>query len=187
MATWMTIILMIVIIGKKNANNDGNANKNSNIDDDNNNNNTEVKEKKVRKPRATKKNIIVEEVKPIEEVIEEVKPIVIEEVKPVEEEQPPKKVRTQELVECQKCSKQMTKKTLRYFHEKTCPGVVIDKETLPVKKRNIKKENVNNINIPEEVIENEVKKRIEYRYQEKIKEIIKKKEENIKKLAAHIA
>lgn len=154
------------------------------------NNNTEVKEKKVRKPRATKKTIIVEEVKPIEEVIEEVKPVVIEEVKPVEEEQPPKKVRTQELVECDKCSKQMTKKTLRYFHEKTCPGVVIDKETLPVKKRNIKKinnENINNINIPEEVIENEVKKRIEYRYQEKIKEKIKKKEENIKKLAAQIA
>lgn len=170
-------------------------NDNNEVEVIDNNNNNEIKEKKVRKPRATKKNIIVEEVKPIEEdkpvIIEEVKPVVIEEVKPIEEEvKSTKKIRTQELVECDKCSKQMTKKTLRYFHEKSCPGVVIDKETLPVKKRTIKKdnvENINNINIPEEVIENEVKKRIEYRYQEKIKEKLKKKEENIKKLAAQIA
>jgi hypothetical protein len=130
------------------------------------NSNNEVKEKKVRKPRATKKNIIVEEVKPIEDekpiVIEEVKPVVIEEVKSIEEEKPSKKIRTQELETCPKFSKQMTKKTLRYFHEKSCPGVVIDKDSLPVKKRTIKKdsnETVNNINIPEEVIENEVKKK----------------------------
>lgn len=168
-------------------------------DDKNENNDVEIidssnNEKKVRKPRAPKKNIIVEEVKPIEDekpiVIEEVKPVVIDEVKPIEEEKPSKKIRTQELETCPKCSKQMTKKTLRYFHEKSCPGVVIDKEALPVKKRTIKKdsnENVNNINIPEEVIENEVKKRIEYRYHEKIKEKLKKKEETIKKLAAQIA
>ena len=43
------------------------------------------------------------------------------------------------MVECEKCLKQMTKNTLRYHHDKNCPGQPIDKKTLPVKRR-IKKE-----------------------------------------------
>ena len=33
-----------------------------------------------------------------------------------------KNVRINELVECTKCGKKMTKKTLKYTHEKTCPS-----------------------------------------------------------------
>ena len=43
------------------------------------------------------------------------------------------------MVECEKCLKQMTKNTLRYHHDKNCPGQPIDKKNLPVKRR-IKKE-----------------------------------------------
>ena len=94
------------------------------------------------------------------------------------------------MVKCDKCSKEITKKTLRYFQEKTCPGETIDKETLPVKKRIVKKandENINNINIPQEVIENEVKKRIENTYKQRMADKLKQKEERIKKLATQIA
>lgn len=123
------------------------------------------------KKRTTKKNnIIVEEVKPIEEV------------KPVEE---PKNIKTLELVNCDKCGKQMTKKTLRYHHDKNCPGEKIDKEALPVKKRSVKKETV--VDIPKEVIEVEVNKRIENTFKDRLNERMKVKQEKIKKLAAQIA
>ena len=36
-------------------------------------------------------------------------------------EEEPKNVRVQELVECPKCGKKMTAKTLKYSHEKVCP------------------------------------------------------------------
>ena len=42
------------------------------------------------------------------------------------------------MVECDKCGKQMTKTTLRYHHDKNCPGEKINKESLPVKKRVVK-------------------------------------------------
>ena len=42
------------------------------------------------------------------------------------------------MVQCEKCNKKMTKNTLRYHHDKNCPGKPIDKN-LPVKRR-IKKE-----------------------------------------------
>ena len=38
----------------------------------------------------------------------------------------------------------MTKKTLRYHHDKNCPGEKVDKETIPVKKRNVKNNEVEN-------------------------------------------
>ena len=165
----------------------------------------EVKEVKPRKPRASKKTIVVEDVKPIEaSTDEEVRhPFLQNLIDNCKKEEPPKvnedevipeipekKIRTQELVKCERCNKEMTKKTLRYFHEKTCPGIVVDKETLPVKKRNVKKdnnENVNNINIPNEIIENEVKKRIENTYKQRMADKMKQKEERIKKLATQIA
>ena len=46
-----------------------------------------------------------------------------------------KKIRTQELVKCEKCDKEMTQRTLRYCHDKVCPGKVIVREEIPVKKR----------------------------------------------------
>ncbi len=53
----------------------------------------------------------------------------------------------------------MTKRTLRYDHDKTCKGAPIKRETIPVQRR-IKKETTTTkpTNIPEELIEQEVKK-----------------------------
>ena len=108
--------------------------------------------------------------------------IIVEEVEPVEE---PKNTKTLELVNCDKCGKQMTKKTLRYHHDKNCPGEKIDKQALPVKKRSVKKETV--VDIPKEVIEVEVNKRIENTLKDRLNERMKVKQENIKKLASQIA
>ena len=49
------------------------------------------------------------------------------------------------MVQCEKCNKNMTKNTLRYHHDKNCPGKPIDKN-LPVKCR-IKKEESKSKNI----------------------------------------
>ena len=99
------------------------------------------------KPKAkrasNKNNIIVEDVKPVieetihpveEPPVEEVKPkakrasknnnIIIEDIKPVIEEV--ENIKTLELVQCEKCNKQMTKTTLRYHHK--CPGQPVDKK-----------------------------------------------------------
>lgn len=136
------------------------------------------------KRTRTKKNIVIEDLKQ-----PEITPEVEQPTTPVEEVKPEKKIRTQELVECSLCNKQMTKKTLRYFHEKICPGAPIDRENQPVKKRTNKKENVEveMVKIPQEVIENEVKKRIQNAYKERVAEKMKQKEERIKKLATQIA
>ena len=80
------------------------------------------------KPRPKKQPIeIKEEVK--EEVKEDPKP----EVKPEKAKQ------VVELVPCPKCNKMLSQKSLRYSHEKNCPGEVVKTEELPVKRR-IKKE-----------------------------------------------
>ena len=47
------------------------------------------------------------------------------------------------MVDCEKCGKQMTKTTLRYHHDKTCPGEKVNKEELPVKKELLKIRNNN--------------------------------------------
>ena len=81
------------------------------------------------------------------------------------------------MVECEKCNKQMTKTTLRYHHDKNCPGQPIDKKTLPVKHR-IKKE------------EPKLEAKLEARqptYHDKLNERIKKRSESISKLALQIA
>ena len=146
-------------------------------------------EKPKRKPRAKK---VKEEPQPeiTEEIKEEIQQITSEEKQPAEEEKPTekiKKIKTVELVKCDKCGKELTKKALRYSHEKTCTGKVINREDIPVKRRTtpkkINNENNNiNINIPQEIIENEINKRIN-----NIKESrIKQKEEKIKKLAQNI-
>jgi hypothetical protein len=150
-----------------------------------------------------------EETKPVVEVVEEVKPkpkrkpavkkvkeevaVVVEQ--PQEEpKEEPKKTKTVELVKCDKCGKEMTKRTLRYDHEKTCSGVKIEREKIPVKRRTPVKKEVDEketvetkINIPEEIIEQEVKKRIQNSVQDRIHQRMKVKEEKIKKLASQIA
>ena len=64
----------------------------------------------------------------------------------------------------------MSKRTLRYNH-KTCPGMKIIRDEIPVKKREKPKvvEEQPIINIPEEIIENEVKKRIQDKLTQRIK------------------
>ena len=114
-----------------------------------------------------------------------VEPIIEPEPEPVKEPEPepePKvETKIDELVKCPNCEKQMTKRTLRYNH-KTCPGKKIDRNEIPVKKRE-KTVVEKNISIPEEIIEKEVNKRI----QDKLLQKIRVKEEKIKKLSSQIA
>ena len=98
----------------------------------------DIKPKPKRKPT---KQIIVEE---SEEPEQEPKPkrkstkkIIVENLKPPEpviEEPEKKNIKPLQMVDCEKCGKQMTKTTLRYHHDKTCPGEKVNKEEQPVKK-----------------------------------------------------
>ena len=95
-------------------------------------------------------------------------------------------------MKCGKCDKELTKRTLRYDHEKTCPGEPVSREAIPVKRRApIKKVEVekNNtpIDIPNELIEQEVKKRMQNSTQERLQNRLRLQEEKMKKLAAQIA
>ena len=124
------------------------------------------------KPKRKPSKIIVEDLKP-EPTPVEVKP----EPTPVEEV-PKKNIKTLEHVECPKCEKPLTQKTLRYHHDKTCPGEKVNKSELPVKKRIIKEK------VPD-VIEPKPEKSTTYR--DKLNEQIKIKKESMKKLASNIA
>ena len=140
----------------------------------------DIKPKPKRKP--SNKNIIIEPVEPVED-IEEIKPkakpkrpskIIVEDLKPepapVKEQvqllsEPVKKnIKTLEQVDCPKCEKPMTKTTLRYHHDKTCPGEKINKSEFPVKKRIVKEK-------APEVIEPKPDKAITYK--DRINEQIK--------------
>ena len=84
--------------------------------------------------RKPKKEIIVEDLSaPVEELLAPV-----EELPAPVEELPKKNIKTLEQVECPKCEKPMTKTTLRYHHDKSCPGEKVDKSELPVKKELLK-------------------------------------------------
>ena len=72
----------------------------------------------------------------------------------------------------------MTKNTLRYHHDKNCPGQPIDTKALPVKRR-IKKE--------EPKIEAKLEARQPTTYRDKLNERLKQKSEKIAKLALQIA
>ena len=82
--------------------------------------------KKKRAPRARsvkpkkREPVEVEEMpQPAEPVVEIVQaPISVEEA----EEKPKKQVKTLELVECEKCGKKLTQRTLKYSHHAVCPG-----------------------------------------------------------------
>ena len=86
----------------------------------------------------------------------------------------------------------MTKRTLRYDLEKTCPGEPIKREEVPVKRRApVKKETPENktkpINIQSEIIEQEIKKRMQSSVQERLQQKLRMKDEKMKKLSAQIA
>ena len=142
---------------------------------------------KTKRKSPPKKAMVVEEVsEPVVEVKEE-----SPKESPIETIEPPKKVKTLELVKCPKCNKEMTKRTLRYDHDKSCKGAPIKREDIPVQKR-IKKVSETQkqtvpLNIPEEIIEQEVKKRIQNTIQDRMHQRLKLKEEKIKKLATQIA
>ena len=151
----------------------------------------EPKPKPKRKP-AAKKAIepVVEETQ--NEIIEEPKPKrkpatkkINVKVEPLIEEKPIEIIeeKKDDLVNCPKCEKQMTKRTLRYNH-KTCPGMKIIRDEIPVKKRE-KPKVVDDqpIYTPEEIIKNGIKKRT----QDKLTQKIRLKEEKIKKLSSFIA
>ena len=69
----------------------------------------------------------------------------------------------------------MTKTTLRYHHDKSCPGEKINREDIPVKKRVIKEKVVEVPKVEKSTL-----------YKDRLNEQIKLKKENIKKLASHI-
>ena len=150
----------------------------------------EPKPKPKRKP-STKK-IIVEPVEP-EPVepepvdIEDIKPkakakrkpkkeIIIEDLTPEPVVEVKKNIKTIEQVDCPKCEKPMTKTTLRYHHEKSCPGEKVNREDIPVKKRVIKEKVVEVPKVEKSTL-----------YKDRLNEQIKLKKEHIKKLASHIA
>ena len=149
----------------------------------------EVKTKPKRKPASKKTKVIEEESVVVEPVVQPVVETVVE----VKEEAPQKKVKTLELVKCEKCNKEMTKRTLRYDHDKTCKGAPIKREDIPVQKRAKKTNSPKQQQtppktiIPEHIIEQEIKKRIQSSLQDRVQQRMKLKEERIKKLSANIA
>ena len=136
-----------------------------------------VKAKRKAQPKKIK-------VKEIEEVkLEEQTPINIpEEPKEITEEATKeKKVKTLEQVKCDTCEKEMTKRTLRYHHK--CPGEVIKREEIPVKKR-VKKETKQDT--PKEEIKAPEKPTLTNTYHERLQRALEKRHENIQKLASQI-
>ena len=140
-----------------------------------------IEPKPKRKAQARKPKVV-------EEFVEE-PPKVVEPVIEVKEE-PQKKIKTLEIVKCDKCNKEMTKRTLRYDHPKTCKGAPINREEIPVQKRTkpvAPPKIVEKTVIPDDIIEQEVKKRINSSIQERMRLKLQQKEERIKKLAEKIA
>ena len=137
----------------------------------------EVKEVKVKpKRKAQPKKIKVQE---IEEVKEQTPTNIPEETKKIKEE-PKNKVKTLEQVKCDTCEKDMTKRTLRYHHK--CPGEVIKREEIPVKKR-VKKETSPK---PKEETKAPEKPTLTNTYQERLQKALEKRSETMQKLASQI-
>ena len=83
---------------------------------------------KPKRKAAAKKKKIIEEYSEQPQAVEP-------EPEPEIKEETPKKVKTCELVKCDKCNKEMTKITIRYDHPKTCKGSPINREEIPVQKK----------------------------------------------------
>ena len=131
----------------------------------------EVKEVKVKpKRKAQPKKIKVQEIEEVKEQIPNNIP----------EEEPKNKVKTLEQVKCDTCEKDMTKRTLRYHHK--CPGEVIKREEIPVKKR-VKKETSPK---PKEETKAPEKPALTNTYQERLQKALEKRSETMQKLASQI-
>ena len=144
------------------------------------------------KPAKKQKEEVVEEPIVVEPVVEE--SVVVEE-KPTKTK-PEKPKKELEYITCEKCNKTMLKKSYRYNHEQSCKGK--PREELPVKKRSQLKEptpkpmNKNNyenipivsspINIPEEMIQKEITRRLTQQKESRIKA----KQEHYQKLGSQI-
>ncbi len=151
----------------------------------------EIKVKPKRKPQQKKI-----QVKEIEEVKEQEPPnnILLETTETIEQEKPKNKVKTLEQVKCETCEKDMTKRTLRYHHK--CPGQVVKREEIPVKKR-IKKEskkeeeqtdvNISTVKSRNDQQSNPEKPRLTNTYQDRLQKALEKRAENMQKLASQIA
>ncbi len=151
----------------------------------------EVKVKPKRKPQQKKI-----QVKEIEEVKEQEPPnnILLETTETIEQEKPKNKVKTLEQVKCETCEKDMTKRTLRYHHK--CPGQVVKREEIPVKKR-VKKEskkeeeqtdvNTSMVKHRNDQQPNPEKPRLTNTYQDRLQKALEKRAENMQKLASQIA
>ena len=139
----------------------------------------EVKEVKVKpKRKAQPKKIKVQE---IEEVKEQTPTNIPKETKEIKEEPTnQKKVKTLEQVKCDTCEKDMTKRTFRYHHK--CPGEVIKREEIPVKKR-VKKETSPK---PKEETKAPEKPTLTNTYQERLQKALEKRSETMQKLASQI-
>lgn len=145
------------------------------------------KAKAKRKPPLRPKQEVKEEIK--EEIVSTPPP----QKEEVEEKQPEgteTKVKTVELVNCPDCKKEMSKKTLRYTHEKNCTGKPIVREEIPVKRRPPAKATAppakakeSYVSIPEEIIQQELNKRVKEQREARLRA----KDEKIKKLAMNIA
>ena len=122
---------------------------------------TEIEQEPTKTEQETEKTP-----KPVEENIKETPEAVEENIKetPTEiaqEEQ--KNVRIQELVKCPDCGKNMTKKTLKYFHPKVCPKATNKTEVKPKKEKN-KVEEIKKIpeQIPDEPLTPKIPKKVDY-------------------------
>ena len=140
----------------------------------------EVKEVKVKAKRKAQPKKI--EVKEITEVKEQTPINIPEEPKEITEE-PTKKIKTLEQVQCDTCEKEMTKRTLRYHHK--CPGEVVKREELPVKKR-VKKETKKEEEAIEPKEETSIKPTLLDTYQVRLQKALERRSQTIQKLASQI-
>ena len=158
------------------------------------NDNTQIveqaaKPKTKRKAAPKQKQVIAPVVEPIIESVNEsiiesvhepfIEPVnepVIESV--IEEKQLPlKKIKTVELVNCDKCGKEMTMRSLRYTHEKSCTGKKIVRDEVPVKRQTRPKAATKTIDTQEDLLKNHFQKLKEEKvrkHQEKITKLISK-------------
>ena len=122
---------------------------------------TEIEQEPTKTEQEPEK--VQEEPKKVPEEIKEIKQEVIKETPTeiIQEEQ--KNVRIQELVKCPDCGKNMTKKTLKYFHYKVCPKAKKQEETKP-KKEKIKVKEIEEIpkQIPDEPLTPKIPKKVDY-------------------------
>ena len=128
------------------------------------------KPKRKTPPKKTKVKEDVEDTKGTEPLVESPK-----EATPKQSE---KKIKTVELHKCDKCSKEMTLRTLRYTHPKYCTGVEINRNEVPVK-RQVKPIINNVVEITPDIIENHLRKVKENK--------LKERQERISKLVSKIA